>query len=57
MKVHHVVIRAIQSPKPGKSYGARVEDIRLNGASVTVGWAIFAHKPRAKKGKADAKRS
>lgn len=54
MKVHHKVGRAVQAPKPGKVYGARVEDIQLNGKSITLVWAIFGRKVRAK-GKAKVK--
>lgn len=49
MKVHHAIERAINSPQPTKVYGARVVDLRLNGSSVTVVWAIFGRKNRKRK--------
>jgi len=49
MKVHHTIARAIKAPKPEKIYGARVVGLSLNGASVTVSWAIFGRKNRKRK--------
>lgn len=49
MKVHHVVSRSLKAPQPGKVYGARVDKISINGASVTVHWAIFGRKNRKPK--------
>lgn len=49
MKTAHEIGRALKEPQLNKTYGARVEGLKVVRGRLVYVWIIFARKPRGKK--------